>query len=175
MCDFFCLPAPNDGPWQNQAYYLYDSSLSGGMAYSSAVKGFSTVMVCPTVFRSWFAPIDKNPKYDGTGFRCEGFLFDGLHERLVFVEIKDRKADAGLNEEEWTEKAIAQLQNTIDYFRTCHPTDDANAKVRKAYIANPQVGYVAASSLASQSLAFAQAKKSKGYILSKGNTILMGL
>lgn len=172
MCDFFQLPPPTECSWTGQPFYLYDASLNKGVACSSALNGGSSVMVCPTSTPTRFAPIDNNSAYDGKGERCDGFLYNNTRQNIVFVELKDRVLDAGYNELDWTNKAISQLTNTIRYFKACHPSEVSSAKIKKAYIANPQAVYVGAMSIASRRIAFMKNPVTAGFVLSKTNTII---
>ena len=174
MIDFFAIaPATESFRSSPHGFWLCDPG-GNNMAFSSSAQRFDAqACVCIKSGSVRFVPIDNNPQYDGVGGRCDGFLHDVNRESLAFVELKDRGVDNGLNEAAWQKKAIAQLSNTIKYFKQCHANVDRVATHKQAVIANKQCPYKVGSSIASQQAKFFSAPETAGYILSKTNDISM--
>lgn len=173
MVNFFAIVPETETMWSPPGFSICDP---GGAvaARTSAVALFdSQAHVCVKTGSVQFVPIDHNPSYDGVGERCDGFLYDETRTSLIFVELKDRMADDGINELAWQAKAIDQLANTIKYFKQCNPTEDANAEHKEAVIANKQCPYNVGSSIASAQARFFMSPETCGYVLRKTNDISM--
>ena len=79
-----------------------------------------------------FQPLDHCQIYSAafsTGKRCDGIVVSRDFTALCFVELKDRRS-------KWFEEASAQLENTINVFKSEAPSLLTFAKIRRAYIAN---------------------------------------
>lgn len=184
MADFFSF-APQSETWHAApSFFLEDPDGDEDMAFSfppgagNAWEAQAQVFLKSGSVR--FVPLDHNPPYEAIAIRakenrCDGFLHSPSRKTIVFVELKNRVQDYGLNEYDWTKKATAQLYDSIKRFREHHPEIEAIPDgSKRAVIANKQCPYWAGSSMREFQAKFIADRDTQGYLLQRANDIYLG-